>query len=290
MVSRRAQKRNKLKKKIVERAKSSLSTSSEPPPPARLPQPRVTEQLTYTIVPVFKHGEAGPPEGGRGQYDATLILGIPGIGSTLTELNFNAENLGNSLMAGPGMNIDIDFPDREETANVVFTSNDSGRLAQVHLSLHAENFEGAEKFTHDVVMPILSRMSFELNVPVEVTATILVEKATMIQSIHATVVGTQQTIRNVEGQMSPELRPYLSAYREGLNSNSPLYQALSFYKVIEGISKFHVKRLRRMNSTTATSIPDPGSHAIPASLDLIAIDSEWTRHCFIPYESRRVSC
>jgi hypothetical protein len=282
MISRRAQKRRNLQNK-TDKQMTPLTPPSPAPPPARLPQPRVTEQLTYTLVPVFEHGQAGPPEGSRGKYDATFILGIPGIGSTLTELNFNAENLGDSLMIGPGLSVDIDFPDHGASANVVFSSNKRGRLSQVHLALDAESFADAEKFAHDIVMPILSRMSFELNVAVEVTATIMVEKSTMIQSIHAAVVGTAQSVQSVEGPMTPELRPYLSAYREGLNSNSPLYQALSFFKVIEGVKKFHIKRLRASTSNSASNIPDPGSHSIPSSIDQISIDSEWTRICFTPY-------
>jgi hypothetical protein len=99
----------------------------------------------------------------------------------------------------------------------------------------------------------------------------------------ATLVGAAQPAPALAGEMTPELRSFLAAYREGLNANSPLYQALSFYKIIEGVTKFHTSRMRAAKKRGAPEPADPLAKRIPASREDLAGMTEWAQDNFTPY-------
>ncbi len=171
-----------------------------------------------------------------------------------------------------------------KAANVArIVSNSRHRLARIHLSVTADSFVAAEKEAHDEVVPVLSRVAFEANTPVEVTAVLLTEAATQTRRVGATLVGTVQPAPQVVGLSTPELRPFLAAYREGLNSNSPLYQALSFYKVIEGVATFHTKRARASSSGGSARTQDPLSKCVPVDLKDLPDITDWARDVFTPH-------
>jgi hypothetical protein len=67
-----------------------------------------------------------------------------------------------------------------------------------------------------------------------------------------------------------------------LTVNSVLYQALAFWKVIEGVSTFHVNRARKKDAPPPT-VPDPDGHRFPPRLEDLLDQDPWTRDCFAPY-------
>jgi hypothetical protein len=251
---------------------------------AEIPGPRVTEYNTIIVVPVFDYGEAGPPSGSRGRYDVVFVLGIPGVSGVATSLNFDAMLAdGNSLLEGPGLQVDLETLDDSAWNVARIVPNQQHRLAQIRLTVTADNFVAAEKEAYDEVMPVLSRIAFEADTPVEVTAVLMTEQATQIRSVGATIIGTVQPAPELTGLMTPELRPFLAAYREGLNSNSPLYQALSFYKVVEGVTTFSTKRSRGALKNGGVVAPDPLSKLIPADSNDLPDMTVWAREVFAPY-------
>ena len=81
---------------------------SAQPVMGEIPRPRVTEYNAITIVPVFANGEAGPPSGSPGRYDVVFVLGIPGVSSVATRLDFAAlADGGDSLLEGPGLQVEL---------------------------------------------------------------------------------------------------------------------------------------------------------------------------------------
>jgi hypothetical protein len=209
------------------------------------------------------------------------------VNSVATELNFSAlATGGNSLLEGTGLAVALS--DQDGTASNVarIVSNSRRRLARIHLSVSADSFVAAEKEAYNEVVPVLSRLAFEADTPVEVTAVLLTEASTHIQRLGATLVGTSQPAPQVVGLSTPELRPFLAAYREGLNSNSPMYQALSFYKVIEGVATFHTRRARTSSGTGRTVSADPLSKLIPATPKDLPDMTAWARDVFTPYLGR----
>ncbi len=249
-----------------------------------IPRPRVTEYNAITIVPVFANGEAGPPSGSQGRYDVVFVLGIPGVSSVATRLDFAAlADGGDSLLEGPGLQVELLAPDGKAANVARIVSNSRHRLARIHLSVTADSFVAAEKEAHDEVVPVLSRIAFEADTPVDWTAVLLTEAATQTRRVGATLVGTVQPAPQVVGLSTPELRPFLAAYREGLNSNSPLYQALSFYKVMEGVATFHTKRARASSSGGSARTQDPLSKCVPVDLKDLPDITDWARDVFTPH-------
>jgi hypothetical protein len=250
---------------------------------ATIPRPRVTEYNAITIVPVFPNGDAGPPSGSRGRYDVVFVLGVPGVSSVVTRVDIGAVVAGgDSLLEGSGLQVDLLAPDGSASNVARIVPNAEHHLARIHLTVAADNFAAAEKEAYDEVMPVLSRVAFEADTPVEVTAVLLTEQATQVRRVGATIVGTVQPAPQLAGLMTPELRPLLAAYREGLNSNSPLYQALSFYKIVEGVTAFHTKRLHAAPKSGGVVAPDPLSKRIPADPSDLPNMTDWARDVFTP--------
>lgn len=132
-------------------------------------------------------------------------------------------------------------------------------------------------------MPTLSRIAFEADTPVEVTAILLTERATQTRQLGATLVGAVEPAPEIAGTTTPELRMFLAACREGLNATSPLYQALSFFKIIEGITKFHTNRVRTAKKCGADEPADPMARRIPAEHKDLAGMTDWARDHFTPH-------
>lgn len=286
--------RKRQKRRLNKTARGGQTTPpgsrTREPVRAQIPRPRVTEYNVVTAVPVFPHGDAGEPSGSRGRYDILFVLGVPGVNGVATALDFDAMAArGDSLLEGSGLQIELATPEGSASNVVRIAPNKQGRLAQVRLTVTADSFAAAEKKSHDEVMPVLSRIAFEADAALEVTAVLMTEEATHIRSVGATVIGSVQPAPELEGLMTEELRPFLAAYREGLNSNSPLYQALSFYKVIEGVATFAVKRARAVSRGPQSTPGDPLARTIPADLSELPETTEWARAAFTPYLGKSFS-
>lgn len=276
----------KRKKAGVKRQQRGVSARAGVPqaPRAQLLRPRVTEFNEVTVVPVFLGGEAGPPSGSPGDYEIVFVLGVPGVSSVTTSIDFDGILAGgDSLLQGSGLQQTLESSDGQSRHAARIVPNSRGRLAQVRLTVTADSFSHADKEAFDAVMPVLSRIAFEADTPVEVTAILLTEKATQTRRLGATLVGTVQPTPGLSGNTTPELRMFLAAYREGLNANSPLYQVLSFYKIIEGVAKFHTNRVRAAKKRGEAAPTDPLAKQLPADRHDLAGMTEWARDNFTPY-------
>jgi hypothetical protein len=255
-------------------------------PPAlngQVARQRLTGFKTYITVPSFSNGEVGPPEGGRGMYDVIVALGVPGRDMYLVDVDFGAAMAsGDSQIGFQAGDLTVTISGTGQYISVTLHQNTEGRLAQIRLSVDADCFLAAERFTHDIVMPLISRIAFETNTALDVRTTVVTERRTGIQSISGTVLGSPAVLESIEGAMTPELRPFLASYREGLTVNSVPYQALAFWKVVEGVSTFHVNRARKKGASQ-TSIPGPDEHRLPPRLEDLLDQDDWTRDCFAPY-------
>jgi hypothetical protein len=280
-----AKKRNKAAAKARQRRRgTTVRTESRKATSVSIPRPRVTEYNEITVVPTFPGVEPGPPSGSPGSYEVVFVLGVPGVNGVATRLDFDAMLAeGDSLLQGSGLQMDIQSPDGRSPYTARVIPHSHGRLAQVRLTVTADDFYIAEKQAFDVVMSVLSRIAFEADAPVEVTGILLTEQATKTRRFGATIAGAIQPAPELTGDITTELRPFLAAYREGLNSNSPLYQALSFYKVIEGVTKFHTKRVRAARRNATTVPADPMAKQVPSDSRDLADMTDWARANFMPY-------
>lgn len=255
-------KHNRSKRPKQRQAKGGQEPGATPVVRFQIPRPEVNEHIAITIAPQFTRNGPGPaPGGSSGDYDVVLILGVPGVNSVVsTAIVDDWSNSGDSLLASDGLTLDLLAEDGSPIGKARFVPNRAGRLARVHLAVHANTFADAEKHAHDAVMPVLSWLAFEANVAVEVVATAITEQATSTRQVSARMMGRVHAATEPRGWSTAELRPFLAAYREGLNSTSPLYQAISFYKIIEGARAFQKRRTReaiRVGSPLPTDPPLP---------------------------------
>jgi hypothetical protein len=249
-----------------------------------VPRPRVTEYNYTTAVPVFPSWSGDSPSGSPGSYDVVFVLGVPGVSGVATALDFDGMLAGgDSLLQGTGLQVELQSSGGSPLAVARIIPNAHGRLAQVRLTVTAGDFSLAENEAIDAVMPTLSWIAFQADTPLEVTGVLLTEQATQTRRFGATLVGAVQPAPELVGTTTPELRVFLAAYREGLNANSPLYQALSFFKIIEGVATFHTRRTRAAARSSAAAQPDPLVKQLPASREDLAGMTEWARDNFTPY-------
>jgi hypothetical protein len=96
-----------------------------------------------------------------------------------------------------------------------------GRLGRVDVTVRADDSHSAEREAHDRVMPLLSRMAVEADAALEVKATVITELSTHSVMMGADLLGAVKPAPEFSGLSTPEQRPLLPAYWEGLNCNMP---------------------------------------------------------------------
>jgi hypothetical protein len=145
-------------------------------------------------------GIADKPTGSQGLYDIVFVLGVPGVSSVTTSLDFDAIGTGgDSLLQGSGLHVQLESSDGQSLHAARIVPNRSGRLAQIRLTVRAGDFSSAENEAFDAVMPTLSRIAFEADTPLEATAISLTERATQTRQLRTTLIGAVQP--------APEIRP-----------------------------------------------------------------------------------
>jgi hypothetical protein len=244
------------KKKTYSRSGGALTSRSrkndEAPSAAPLGQPEitgrpiVTQEMKYTIVPEFPESDprsknGNGPSGAAGDYIVVYRLGVPGVQAVNTDVKFGSlESTGDSLIqVHPDVTqIEVEFrlsPDVPTEHKLTLRVNREHRLSSVAFRCLAENFKDASVQAHDLVMPFLSQLAFSHEVAITTTGREIVEVATEARQLAQITVGAVKGMALSAWVSTPEQRRLLASYREGLSSCEPLYQALSFYKVIEGV-------------------------------------------------------
>ncbi len=232
------------------------NASHAPGTSADLSRPDVNERMVLTVVPLIPGRPEPLPGGGEGTYSVRLVFGVPGRQVFQDKLNFEEiSQSGDSLLKLPPnaalMRMDLDGDGRR--AQIDMHPNTHGRLAYALMRVTAPNFGMAESFAFDLVSPMLSRLSFEHDVALDVVAHAVTEEATQSVRLNVGVIGRTKIMTTSSGTKSnPEIRMLMSPYRDGLGSTNVFFQVLSFYKVIEGI---FLVRTERQSAARATGHP-----------------------------------
>jgi hypothetical protein len=231
---------------------------SVPPVTAEMPITSFPgEAAVITMVPYFAPGDprnTNDPKGQPGKYRVTIVLSRPGrfeIGERT--FNFSERLVGDSHIAitrpavspkvMPGA-VAIRIRVNAAPGAFVFDGkpNTKGYLGKlVSEPFDAQNFDDALKRAFHAVAPTLSIWSSHLDVPVHVAQIDATELRTGAASMQL-LTPPLEVVFAVEGEpkLESEFMYYAGLYREALNSNSPAYRFLCFYKIIEGV------RLRRI--------------------------------------------
>lgn len=245
---------------------SSLPPAAEPPNQsltAQFGRPEVTEHRSIMVVPQYPSSHlrakliAGSPRGGPGEYEVSFALAIPGLQVAKQGVNFDTfVRQGDSLIevADGVRELQVEVTDPAGTVHMVAVgTNAEHRLRDMRLRVTALNFDEAARTAHDIVMRLLSRWAYLHDVAITTSGMQLTEVATQVRRFDSTLIGSVKTLSDIDtwGEIGPDHAHLLASYREGLSSAEPLWQALSFYKVAEGVWKLRDRRRRTAKETGA---------------------------------------
>lgn len=270
---------------------------ANPRPTVEFPRPEANSKIEFTLVPGFpaNHPQSKIPRplsGGRSLYNVTYNLSIPGV--DVFKDSFDFEKLsksGNSLLQLPkGEFLVIEATGETYKSEIHFLCNSKGILSQAHLRVECDNFEEAERFAHERVSMILSYWSFLFDIGIEISNYLIIEENTGTRKYSVGLVGRVKAFNDENGfKVSPEYRRILASYREAMNSSNLFYQALSFYKVIEGT--LNLRKIERRKAKTLIKGVEPfePNEKFPFDINLFPIDklgnyeNEVTRKAFTKY-------
>jgi hypothetical protein len=179
-------------------------------------------------------------------YTVEFVLAKPNSrNSPENEIKFADALRGDShlAIAKPAVMIDID-PDEvlmsfmSPTQSFKFHGhpNDTGYLAKlISDPFYALSRSAAEKVASTSMRSLLSNLSAQLDIPLIIELIEVTEVATNARGISFTAPFpvTAMAVSAEESAEDPELRHTMALYREALNSNTPIYRFLCFYKIIE---------------------------------------------------------
>jgi|GEM_PF-1449083 len=267
--------------------------------PVQSARPYVTSNMSYMVEPIFSEHSPHPvpgtpgPSGSPGLYRLTYVLAVPGRNVVQDEVNFEKQvRDGDSLLeVSPETHyleliIGIDPTQMDTTMRV--NVNDSHRLRDVELEIRADNFAHAQNVGHDLVAPVLSRWAFLHDVAITSSVVQIEELTTQIRQWIVPFVGAVKGFSDIEGVSTEDHRVLLSAYREGISSTEPLWQALSLFRVAEGVSQ--MRQVRSDAALARGEVPSEPSERVPNDVAAIGAANDYNlQDSLRPYSGRKFS-
>ena len=257
--------------------------------PAGLPGSRIDLVLRHQWKDSQDPRNSASPQGAPGLCTLTFTLGRS---AGTIAVDGEQEKTGDSLLvvaeASPALRTDLpyagaDYGAGPELIHLDGYVNARGHLAKlVATNVMAVSFADAEHKALNTMQRLASQLAVRLNVPLHIVSTDIVEAAT--GNLRRSLVMPYNTVRitdELAGRSSIEFSFYASLYREALNSNSPVYQFLCFYKMIDGL---RVRRARLATELRARGqTPEPTVELIPSEPgdckswlnDLFNMRSDW---------------
>ena len=251
------------------------------------------------VEPIFSPRNSDPapgtpgPTGSPGLYRLTYVLAVPGRNVVQGEVNFEKQvQAGDSLLeVSPQIHyleltIGVD-PARTDTTMRV-NVNDSHRLRDVELEVHADNFAHAQNVGHDLVAPVLSRWAFLHDVAITTSVVQIEELTTRIRQWIVPIVGAVKGFSDSEGVSTEDHQVLLSAYREGISSTEPLWQALSLFRVAEGVGQ--LRQFRRDAALGRGEVPSEPSGRVPNDVTALGPANDYNlQDSLKPHAGRKFS-
>jgi hypothetical protein len=212
------------------------------------------------------------PGGDKGKYKVTFVFSKPNY-APQDERQFTVDGSaipGNShLHIGNSTDgtlfLAVNLPDQDYKFKCY--SNESGCLSRIEIEdLEADFAKDALRKAYNALSPVLSRLSLLLDVPLHLFSVTVYETAAhaFLSSFQLPYL-VRQLPAYQEISQDSGFRRYASLYREALNSTSPNYQYLCFYKIIEGIRKQRELRNKEENESAlqAGKKPDRPREILP---------------------------
>ena len=234
--------------------------------PAQLQQLHVVNQF-----PSDDARSSIPSGGAPGMYEVVFVLkrpGFPLVGER--QVSFSSGLLGDSHLGicppafTPPGGEDVDrillrSVGDDGQFEFVGTANQNGFLGKLtSRPFQARDRFHAEEIAFRALAPSLSEFSLQLDIPLEIAQ--IETKDLSTESCHVTITVPFFNVPMIVAPLSrtePDFRGVASLYREALNSNSPVYQFLCLFKIIEAL------RARRKKLQRAAKAANRGPTPLP---------------------------
>ncbi len=127
-------------------------------------------------------------------------------------------------------------------------SNALGELSVMTMTLRARAIGEAMAMFHVATTPLIDHLSYVANVPIKTGMLKVHDRKNEVQRVNFVSPFQQVTVNNHLAEVRPELQAVYALYREARNSESPYYQLLCHFKIMEGVAKLKgrvIKQARR---------------------------------------------
>jgi hypothetical protein len=192
------------------------------------------------------------PTGLPGKYKVTLVLNRPGYSAFKeNEINFTDSIEGDSHMFIGANELVFEATLPNGILTLHGYPNERGFLSKVVIEeVDAASFFDANLTAHYALSATLSRCSLVADVPLSIYFVTTTELSTQSQWGTLRVPFLNKRIPYFT-DYGPDkaLAKFASLYREALNSNSPNYQYLSYFRIIEGVRRIRGDRATREKET-----------------------------------------
>lgn len=208
---------------------------------------------------------AAPPSGSPGKYKVRFILSRPGY-SPLAEnhISFDDDQIrGDShfLIGKANDFVEVEAPLADGNITLRGYPNDKGFLGKIEVEeIEALSFGDANLKAYNALSTALSRLSLVADIPLHIYKFTTIEHSTQNLMSSATLPFLGKSLATSAAfEADKDLSRFASLYREALNSNSPNYQYLSFFKIIEGIRRIREERTTQENQAALAKGEKPPS-------------------------------
>jgi hypothetical protein len=248
-------------------------------------------RTAITVVPVFPDRADPGPEGGPGEYTCVFVLAYPGAEGYSAEVDADAfMRSGSSLLTFPPEVKNFEFKLMIEGHEYAMTieSNDRREAATVSATLNASNLIQAEALAYDNILPIVSLLAFRYNVGIAVRGCVITEVATNAQRIRLGLLGQSRVLANerIGIALTQEARMLLATYREASATSNIFLQALSYWKVIEGVYALRSKEAQEARDHGEMPKVRP-RETIPATRVDLPYSDKWALDGFEDYLGKK---
>ena len=210
-----------------------------------------------------------PAQGARGLYEVVFVLkrpGFPLVGER--QVSFSNGLLGDSHVGirppafTPPSGHDLDrillqSDGDDGRFEFIGTANQKGFLGKItSRPIQARDRFHAEEIAYRALAPSLSEFSLQLDIPLEISQ--IETKDLSTESCHLTITVPYFDVPLIvapQSRTGPDFRGIASLYREALNSNSPVYQFLCLFKIIEALKARRKKLQRSAKAANARHTP-----------------------------------
>ncbi|WP_211768761.1 hypothetical protein [Kutzneria sp. CA-103260] len=153
----------------------------------------------------------------------------------------------------------------------------------MRLSVNAVGFAAAQQQAHNAMMPTLSQLAFGADVSLEVTTTIMTERATDTRRVGTTLAGAVQPAPELRGLKHREARAVPVHLPRGPQLEDAVLPGAALLQDHQGFAKFHTRRVRAAARANTKPPPAPMTARIPANVADLPPMTEWARDLFTPF-------